>query len=300
MEGYIQVGGVEGTVRAEARLYYRETGEGQPIIILHGGPSLSHDYLLPELDRLSDAFRLIYYDQRGRGKSAEGVKPEDVSIESEIEDLERVREQFGLEEVAVLGHSWGGLLAMEYAIRYPSRVSHLILMNTAPVSHGDYLLLKEGWKERRPTADAEEMQRVESSAGYQEGDPESEAEYLRSHFRMTVRGEEHLDGLVDRLRSSFTKEGILKGREVAERLVSETWLLGEYDLLPQLARLGMPTLVLHGDYDFIPEECATHVAQAMPNARFVLLGGCGHFSYVECPEEVREEISRLFEGGFAD
>lgn len=116
----------------KAGLYFREIGQGPPIVVLHGGPDFDLNYLLPEMDRLSAAFRLIYYDQRGRGRSAARVRPEDVSIESEARDLERVREYFQLESLAVLGHSWGGVLAMEYALRHPRRVSHLILMNTAP------------------------------------------------------------------------------------------------------------------------------------------------------------------------
>src|SRR5512147_3153774 len=64
-------------------LYARSIGTGQPLIVLHGGPDFDISYLLPDLDRLSDAFRLIYYDQRGRGRSAEGVRPEDVTIASE-------------------------------------------------------------------------------------------------------------------------------------------------------------------------------------------------------------------------
>src|SRR5262245_9745479 len=113
-EGYVPV--------QNAELYYREIGlstrqNSQPIIVLHGGPDFDHTYLLPDLDRLSDSYQLIYYDQRGRGKSAGNVHPEDVTIRSEIEDLDALRAYFQLDSVAVLGHSWGGLLAMEHATR---------------------------------------------------------------------------------------------------------------------------------------------------------------------------------------
>jgi len=77
-----------------AALYSREIGEGPPILVLHGGPDFDHSYFLPDLDRLSDGFRLIYYDQRGRGKSADGVQPDDVTLESEIGDLDKVRQHF--------------------------------------------------------------------------------------------------------------------------------------------------------------------------------------------------------------
>src|SRR5260370_38747507 len=80
----------------KASLYSREIGQGQPIIVLHGGPDFDHGYLLPDLDRLADSFRLIYYDQRGRGRSADQVLPEEVTLASDVDDLDKVRQHFGL------------------------------------------------------------------------------------------------------------------------------------------------------------------------------------------------------------
>ena len=106
-----------------ASLYVRDVGHGSSFIVLHGGPDFDHAYLLPDLDRLSDTYRLIYYDQRGRGKSAAGVRPEDVSLSSDVDDINVVMQHFQLQSSALLGHSWGTVLALEYALRYPARVS---------------------------------------------------------------------------------------------------------------------------------------------------------------------------------
>jgi proline iminopeptidase len=107
-EGYFPVPG--------GQLYFREIGNGRPLVILHGGPDFNHNYLLPDLDRLSSAFRLIYYDQRGRGKSSPGVAPEDVTIDSEVDDLDRLRQFFGLSQYwATRGMS----LSHEYATCHP-------------------------------------------------------------------------------------------------------------------------------------------------------------------------------------
>jgi len=277
----------------DAELYYREIGQGQHVIVLHGGPDFDHTYLLPEMDRLSDSFRLIYYDQRGRGRSARNVRPEDVTIRSEIEDLESLREYFQLESAAILGHSWGGLLAMEYALHHPERVSHMILLNTAPASHDDFIRLQQH-RRKRAAADIEKLNALSSDARYQAGDPDAVAAYYRIHFRATLRQPEHLEKLINRLRSSFTKEGILKAREIEKRLMNETWLSNEYNLLPQLGQLTIPTLILHGEYDHIPTECALHVAEAIHGAGFAMLNDCGHFSYLQRPDEVRKEIVDFF------
>lgn len=100
---------------------------------------------------------------------------------------------------------------------------------------------------------------------------------------------------MQRLRSSFTKEGILKARAIEKRRFNETWFLSDYDLAPKLKELKIPTLVIHGAYDFIPVECAAHIAQAIPEARFVVSKDTGHFSYIESPKEVRTEIDDFFQ-----
>src|SRR6478672_1268344 len=165
-----------------ASLYAREIGRGQPLIVLHGGPDFDHSYLLPDLDRLADAFRLIYYDQRGRGRSADHVQPEDVTLASDIDDLDKVRQHFQLESAALLGHSWGTVLALEYALRHPTRVSHLILMNPAPASASDYAVLREAYIQKLG-ADMDRQREIMASSAYQEGDPETAAARYRLHFK---------------------------------------------------------------------------------------------------------------------
>jgi proline iminopeptidase len=285
-EGYAPV--------TNGELYYRVVGRGRPIIVIHGGPDFDHSYLLPDMDRLADSYRLIYYDQMGRGKSVGRIGPDGISIKTEVEDLEDLRKYFQLDKVAILGHSWGGHLAMEYALRYEGNVSHMILMNSSVASHEDYLLLQE--ESRRRKAPYEEALRsLVSSVEFREGDPDAVAAYYRIHFSTTIDKQEQLERLVERLRLSFTRENVLRGRAIEERLFEETWSLEEFDLFPGLGRLNVPTLVIHGDYDFIPVVCAEHIAEAIPGARFVVLKNCGHFSYIECPEAVSKEIA-----GFID
>jgi proline iminopeptidase len=109
-------------------------------------------------------------------------------------------------------------------------------------------------------------------------------------FRPTVRQPELLERLVQSLRVNCTQAGIIKARAIEQRLYGETWLSDDYNLLPKLTRLDIPTLVLHGEYDFIPVEIAAHIAQALDRARLVVLD-CGHFPYLECPDQVRTELA---------
>jgi proline iminopeptidase len=278
-------------------LYVREIGDGPPIVVLHGGPDFDHTYLLPELDVLAGSFRLILYDQRGRGRSATGVDPSDVSIGSEVSDLAALRRHFELDHVALLGHSWGCLLAMEFAVRQPELVSRLILLNTAPASHDDFLALRRHIQQIRPAGDVKRMQAITASAAFASGDIDTEADYYRLHFRPTLRSPVRLEQLVRRLRRHFTAQSVLMSRAIEQRLFDETWSVEGYDLAPRLASLDIPTLVLHGDHDFIPVEIATRVAAAIPGAHLSVLPSCGHFCFLDALPAVDEEIRWLFRRG---
>jgi proline iminopeptidase len=277
---------------AGAVLHGRTVGQGPPIVVLHGGPDFDYRYLLPEMDRLADAFTLVYYDQRGRGRSARGVEPADVSLASEIADLDAVRRHFELDSIALVGHSWGSALAMEYAIRHPGRVTHLVLLNPAPASHEDVQFLRHERRRRWP-GDLDQLQALAATDAYREGDPEMVARYYRIHFRATVRAPEQLEEVIRRLQSGSTPEAILKSRRIVDRLMDETWRSAGYDLLPALRRLDLPALVVHGEQEFIPRQCAARIAEAIPGARLVELEGTGHFSYLERPDAVRREISEF-------
>ena len=260
-------------------------------MVLHGGPDFDHTYLLPDMDRLfAGTSHLIYYDQRGRGESADGVRPEDVSMASEVADLDRVRAHFGVESAVILGHSWGAVLAAEYAIRHPERVSQLILMNPAPVTTADFTAFRTARNQKVGTG-LDRLRAIQASDAYKNGDPDAVTAYYRIHFKPALVRPEHYEQVIATLRASFTKDGILKARAVEDRLVNDTWLTpGGYDLLPKLKTLTIPTLVLASDHDFIPASAAEHLAQAMPKARLVMLKDCGHFSYMECPAPVRTAV----------
>ena len=280
-------------------LYARDIGRGQPLLVLHGGPDFDHGYLLPDLDRLADAFRLIYYDQRGRGRSADGVRAEDVTLVSDVEDVDRVREYFQLASTGLLGHSWGAVLALEYALRHPDRVSHLILMNPAPASASDVADLRRYYLEKLGAAEMSRQRALVQSAAYQQGDPEAVAARYRIHFKPALKRPEHYEKLMATMKSGFVaqgKQGILKARAVEDRLMHDTWELTGYDLMPKLASLRMPTLVIWGDYDFIPASIPTHIARAIPGSRLVTLKNCGHFAYLECPSEVRAALDEFLRG----
>ena len=112
-------------------LFVRRIGSGPPTVVLHGGPGAHHDYLLPGFDALAVGRELIYYDQRGGGRSP---VPRDVPVgwTEQVADLEALRERWSLDRLTLAGYSWGALLALLYALDHPQRVERLALISPAP------------------------------------------------------------------------------------------------------------------------------------------------------------------------
>ena len=196
----------------------------------------------------------------------------------------------GLETVAILGHSWGGFVTMHYALRYPERVSHMILLNTASASNEDVERMGEE-RSRMQAPHRERLDALESSAAFLDGDPGAVAEYYRIDFGTTFKRPED----AARLNLTWTREDILKGRAIEDRLAQGLYWVPGYTIIPALKNLRTPTLVIHGENDFFPVASSAHIAEAIPGARLVTLADSGHFSYIDAPQQVRLAIDAFFE-----
>jgi proline iminopeptidase len=260
------------------RIFERRIGSGPPVVVLHGGPGAHHDYLLPGFDALARGRELIYYDQRGGGQSP---VPREVPVgwREQVADLEELRRQWGLEQLTLLGYSWGGLLALLYALDHPDRVHRLALVAPAPAWREARHEFEVRFQERN-MAPALQQQRAELRAsGLRERDP---AEYAQRAFELSV-APYFFDPARARDLTPFRVTG---------RTQQEVWSsLGDYDLRPQLAALRLPAILLQGDSDVIPVETSRTVAQLL-QAEFHLLPRCGHVPYVEA----FEEFVRLLDG----
>src|SRR5579884_4114472 len=115
-------------------LYLREIGRGPKVVVLHGGPGADHGYLLPQFEVLADQLTLVLYDQRGGGRSRVGTPTP--TWRDHVADLEAIRVDLGLDRLRLCGYSWGGLLAVLYALEHPGRVERMALCSPAPVVHG--------------------------------------------------------------------------------------------------------------------------------------------------------------------
>jgi proline iminopeptidase len=249
-----------------ATLAIHRVGDGYtPVVILHGGPGASHDYLRPQMDQLASELRsLVYYDQRGGGQSKlhEGRAPG--SVAEHVADLDAVRVHLGMEKLVLVGYSWGGLLALLYALAYPDRVARMALVSCAPARARD----RDRMRQNLEAAQA----RPEVAALKATLDPSDR----RARFELAVAGY-----FVDPKRSRELTPFMVQQR--AEQAVWKS--LGDYDLLPELAKLDLPAIFIHGAEDPIPIDSARETAAAL-KADLVELSPCGHVPYIEQPGDL--------------
>lgn len=254
-----------------AAIFERRVGRGPEVVVLHGGPGAHHDYLLPEFDALISGRTLIYYDQRGGGRSPV-ARDVPVGWREQVADLEALREVWALPRLTLAGYSWGALLALLYAIEHPERVQRLALIAPAPAWREARDVFERRFAARASNPGLQAARSALRASGLREADPEA---HQRRLFELAVAGYFH-DPARARDLTPF---------RLTERTQREVWRsLGDYDLRPALRRLEVPALVMHGDDDPIPADTARVTAECL-GAEFHLIADCGHVPYVEAFEE---------------
>ena len=258
------------TIRG-VQLFERRVGAGPPAVVLHGGPGAHHDYLLPGFDNLAGERTLIYYDQRGGGRSpVERAEP--VGWREQVADLEALREQWDLPQLTLLGYSWGGLLAMLYATEHPARVERLGLVSPAPIWEEAREEFEQRFQERNLDPELQAERQALRQSGLRESDLDA---YRRRVFELSVAPYFH---------DPAKAKGLTPFR-VTARTQQEVWYsLGDYDLRPSLRTVGCPAVVIHGDDDPSPVAAARATAEAL-GAPLHVLPDCGHVPHVEAPDQ---------------
>jgi len=258
-----------------AQLHTLEVGDGPEVVVmLHGGPGASHDYLRPGLDAVAvpGRRRLFYYDQRGSGRSPldAGVAPG--TWQDHVADLDAVREHLGGAPLTLVGYSWGALLAMLYAVVHRAEVNRIALVSPAPAAGAERAEAKERLLAMSNRPSVKELRaRLDMTD-------------RRNRFAIAVAGY-----FVEPERALGLTPFVVK--QSAEEAVWNS-LGTHYDLRPQLATLGIPAFVAHGEEDPIPVATARATAQAL-GGELVAIPRCGHVPYVEAPDALFGPLLRF-------
>jgi proline iminopeptidase len=283
------VNGNKGTVEINGvDHFYYVIGTGKPLVVLHGGPGTSYEYFLPHLQKLSDRFQLIFYDQRASGNSSIPTDTNTITAEYYVKDLEGIRTEFGLEKIRLMGHSWGGLLALLYAIDYPDRIESLILIDSAPPnSELDSLNLKIR-EDRRDPEDRKAMEAIMSSEEFRQLDPAA----IKKYFQVSEKVRFYNPGFMKNMNFELDREKVEKLMLVSR---SMNPYLSDYDIAGKLIKIKSPTLIIHGEYDTIPLKSAEILHQGIQHSKLVVIKQCGHFPFVEATDRFTKEVIAFLE-----
>ncbi len=246
-----------------AEIFYTSVGEGVPVMVMHGGLGLDHTYMRPYFDALQDRAQVIYYDHLGNGQSEHPADFADLTFDRFVADADALREHLGLEKIVLIGHSYGGFIAQEYAAAHSDKLIGLVLSNTVPVfdyaptlSGTDAQMAALGEVFSRPMTSDEDFRanwNIISQMYYKEYDPEVGA-VLDANTRYSHQAWNVANGL-----------------------------LATFNTTEKLGNVDVPTLVIGGRHDGItPVEPGTErIAGLLPQAQMVVMENSGHFPFIE-------------------
>ena len=294
-QGYVDANGV--------MLYYVTFGRGEPLLILHGGPGASHDYFLPNLLPLARHNRLVFIDERGSGQSQKLENPAGYTIENMVEDVEAVRKALGLGKIALLGHSYGGVLVQAYALKYQQNLSRLILASTFSSTKA----MNQVFVHMKQNMAAELRARINSMEAeglFGHGKPYEQNRYT-DNYMIAAWGEGYFP-YVYQNHPDPNYDPVAQGKTSWD-LYREMWgSHGEFvidgnlksvEYTERLSTIKVSTLILVGDHD----ECDPSLSRAMHEkirgSKLVILPKAGHMTFVDQPGLFMKAMEEFLHSG---
>jgi proline iminopeptidase len=291
-QGYVDANGV--------LIYYVEFGQGQPLVVLHGGPGADHTYFLPWLLPLARTHRLVFIDERGSGQSERLQDATKYTIENMADDVEAVRVALHLGKIDLLGHSCGGVLAEAYALKYQQNLRHLILNSTfASTKEMNAVLARE--KAAMPADKLARLNELEQAGLFGKGPPWEHGRYPAEyetlawgwgyfHFLYGARPDANYDPATGNAPTNWELYREMWGSDgefvIDGNLKSVEWV----DRLPTI---HVPTLIVAGDHDECDPSLSKEMHEKIAGSKLVILPNAGHMNFIDQPEMWQRAV-----GGF--
>ena len=251
----------------------------QAAMLVHGGPGGDHSGFKPAFTPLSDALQLVYFDHRGQGRSSRG-NPALYTLDENVADMEALRRYLGLGPIVSIGTSYGGMVAIAHAARYPDAVSHLVLIVTA--AHDGFVTRAQQIVQERGTKAQQDACETLWAGGFET------PEQVQAYYEIM--------GPLYSRRFDPSQTGAVRGRgipspEPLNRAFGPGGFLRRMDLRPELPQITAPALILAGRHDWIcAPEFSEELHALLPGSRLRIFEDSGHSIRVDQPEEMLQEI----------
>jgi proline iminopeptidase len=294
----------QGLVDAQgALIYYMTVGRGEPLMIVHGGPGASHDYLLPYLLPLARTNKLIFIDERGSGKSE---KLEDVSqytVENMADDVEAVRVALKLGKISLFGHSYGGVLAEAYALKYQQNLTHLILGSTfASTKEMNEALAK--MKAAMPEDKRKRLEELEQAGLFNKGEAWEHGRYAEEYAKLAW-GVGYFPNLYGK-RPDANYDPVSGNTTNSWDLYREMWgSHGEFvvdgnlksvEYVDKLSTIKVPTLIIVGDHDESDPVMSKEMHEKIAGSKLAIVPESGHMTFVDQPNFFIKTVTNFLNG----
>jgi proline iminopeptidase len=267
-----------------SKLWYESEGQGDPVVLVSGGPGDSHAVFHPFFSRLAKTNRIIYYDPFGVGRSDRAKSPSEYHFARDVDDLEGLRKALRLGRITVLGHSYGGMVAQAYALKYPESVKRLILIDT--------FYSGRMWQENNDNANREirnqypevwaKLQALRAR-GVRSNAPEHQELYYGVPLGLFYFHDASKAAQLPKDPSNTDVYYAICGPDADFEIGGD---IAGLDFRPQLGKLRIPILILAGRFDRISMPLlAAEFETLIPGASFIIFERSGHFPYIEEPDE---------------
>lgn len=260
------------------KLHVQEFGIGKPIVFLAGGPGLNPIYIKPIWENLSTKYRCIVFDQRGTGESKlASVDSNSVNMKNYVSDLETLRNYLKLDQFIIIGHSWGGMLAMEYAAKHPDKIEKLILLSSGGPTVSFFTYFGDNMEMRLTEEDKKE-------------------EILLDSLKQPTLKARWPGYFYDRMRALATKPidgSELFGQPGVGNFAIKDFISTQNERVSLLKQYKGTAYLLQGRQDPIGESTVFEIRDLIPQLQIHFIERCGHLPWLENDEQVKEFFDLL-------
>lgn len=268
--------------------FIKKIGSGEPIVVLHGGPGLFHDYLAPHFQKLAESYQVIFYDQRGCGKTDFPKDTSSINVDQFVEDLEAIRTHLKIEKLTLAGHSWGAILAVNYGKKYPDNLKNLILISPAPSNSEYFDQMFRNMQSKRSDEDIKNLVKVMSSKDFDKRKPETVLEAIKIGDKVNLADQTKIDELYAPMK--FTEQ-TANNMLIVNSIMEKNFF--NYNIAENMTVIACPTLIILGDLDNVPFASSQLLQDNLQNARLEVLQHAAHYPFFEAQKEFNASVKNF-------
>ncbi|MDB4533355.1 alpha/beta fold hydrolase [Vicingaceae bacterium] len=269
--------------------FISKMGEGEPLLVLHGGPGLFHNYLVPHFKNLAKEYQIIFYDQRGCGNTDFPTDTSSINLQTYIEDLEAIRTHLKIEKLNLVGHSWGSLLAINYAKKYNTNIKRLVLISPAPGNSNYFDATFSNMQKKRTEEDTKNLVQTMMSPEFEKRNEESFKKAILLGDKVNLVNQEKITELYKPMTFDKDKADNLM---LVNSLLEKTYF--NLNIIEGLESVTIPSLIIVGDLDNVPFASTQLIHENLNNSKLEVIKKSCHYPFFESPKEFNKIMKNFF------